>query len=99
MITIHNEVTIDVGTMDDHPITLWLVSYGPRPDAEETDYWPLVVEALRSFCARQGWLLETGDDPYREKSLAVFAGGFGWPTHPHGNDEFGDEFSDALDRD
>jgi len=79
MITIHNEVTIDVGTMDDHPITLWLVSYGSQPGSQTVDYWPQVVEALRSFCARQGWLLECGDDPYSERSLAIFAGGFGWP--------------------
>lgn len=97
MISILNEVTIDLGTMDEQSITLWLVSYGPRPAQDTPDYWPMVVEALRSFCARQGWLLETGDDPYREKSLAVFAGGFGWP--PRGDeDDFEDDFNDDDER-
>lgn len=94
MITIHNEVTIDVGAMDDHPITLWLVSYGPQPDMQTKDYWPLVVEALGSFCARQGWLLECGDDPYRDKSLAIFAEGFAWPP-----DDVDDLFDDSFDED
>ena len=95
MITIHNEVTIDVGAMDDYPITLWLVSYGPRPDPQTVDYWPLVVDALRHFCARQGWLLECGDDPYQEKSLAIFAEGFAWP--PYGADDPFDDSGDDED--
>ncbi len=92
MITIHNEVTIDVGTMERPPITLWLVSYGSQPKTDEPDYWPKVVEALRSFCANQGWLLECGDDPYHEKSLPLFTQGFFWP--PDGDDE---ESNDELD--
>lgn len=91
MISIHQEVTIDLGTMDEQSITLWLVSYGSRSKKAERVYWPMVAEALRSFCARQGWLLECGDDPHREKSLPLFSQGFFWPPDSDGS-EFDDEF-------
>ncbi len=86
MITIHNEVSIELGDPQEQTLTLWLVSYGsPRDTGKQPDYWPMFVEALSHFCARRGWLLETGDDPYRDKSLAVFAEGFSWP--PEQSDE------------
>lgn len=87
MITIHKEITIDLGTADEACLTFWGVSYGPPPNANRDadtgadmpDYWPVVLEALRRFCAHQGWLLECGDDPYQERSLALFGEGFFWP--------------------
>lgn len=82
MINIHQEVTIDVGDPQEQTLTLWLVSYGSPADDRTKDIWPAVVELLRRACAHQGWLLECGDDPYREKSLAVFAEGFSWPVDP-----------------
>ena len=91
MITIHNEITIDMDTPHEQTITLWRVSYGAPPEPPEPDDWPMLVEALRSFCARRGWLLETGDDPYQEKSLAVFAGGFSWPLHDNDDSRETDE--------
>jgi hypothetical protein len=79
MINIHQEVTIDVDGSRDHTLTLWLVSYGSPRDDKTMDMWPAVVELLRRVCAKQGWLLECGGDPYSEKSLALFAEGFAWP--------------------
>ncbi len=68
MIRIMNEVTIYMSDADEQPLALWLVAYGPPQDmGEQHDDWPIFVEALSDFCARQGWLMETGDDPYREK--------------------------------
>lgn len=83
MITIHNEVTIDVGVLHEQTITLWLVSYGLPEEMDGPDYWPQVVEALRYFCAQQGWLLECGSDPYDEMSFDVFAPGFSLPLKGH----------------
>jgi len=88
MITIHNEVTIELGDVHEQTLTLWLVTYGtPQDINERPDYWPMFVEALSHFCARKGWLMETGEDPYREKSLSVFAEGFSWPPDEEDEDE------------
>lgn len=84
MITIHNEITIDVGAMDDQPITLWLVSYGNKPGSAVRRYWPRILNVLRHALAEEGYLLEAGDDPYHEDSLAVFAQGFSSPLQRGG---------------
>lgn len=78
--TIHivNEVTIDMGAEDGESLSLWLVHYGRIPKQQQ-DRWNLFLQKLARCCGEQGWLLEVGDDPYQEKSLAVFAGGFGTP--------------------
>ncbi len=82
MINIHQEVTIDLAGDRDHTLTLWLVSYGSPKEDPTPVIWPAVAELLRRACAQQGWLLECGDDPHNEKSLATFAEGFPWPTDP-----------------
>lgn len=80
MINIHQEVTIDVDGSPEHTLTLWLVSYGSPLEDKTRRVWPAVLELLRRACADKGWLLECGGDPYREKSLAIFADGFAWPS-------------------
>ena len=76
-ITILNELSIDLDG-ESPGLTLWLVSY-EKPLPGDHDRWEKFVAALGHFCARHGWQLEHGDDPYREKSLAIFAEGFSRP--------------------
>lgn len=95
MITIHNEVTISLSDPQQQDMTLWLVSYGTPAHAKMLADWHGVIEVLRRYCAQRGWLLETGDDPYQEKSLAVFDGGFSWPPD---DDESHDDVLDQARR-
>lgn len=94
MITIHNEVTIDAGYPGEETVTLWLVSYGGKSEQNVPEHWPILVNALRQFCGLQGWLLEAGDDPYHEKSLALFAEGFSWPQESDNDADDDDESFD-----
>lgn len=77
MITIHDELTIEPGDFSGAPITLWLVDYEGRKRAELHPEWPRILAYLKRVCALQGWLLECGDDPYRERSLGNLVPGFG----------------------
>jgi hypothetical protein len=82
-IRILNEISIDLDG-ETPALTLWLVAYGEMQDGDQ-DRWEMFITALEHFCGRQGWQLERGDDPYREKSLAIFAQGFSSPDSDLGD--------------
>ncbi|MEM7125670.1 MAG: hypothetical protein AAF702_05050 [Chloroflexota bacterium] len=79
MIQIHQELTIDQGDDVHQPITLWLVSYGQPPTPAEAEQTARFIQQLNQWCFAQGWHFESGDDPYQEKSLRIFDGGFSSP--------------------
>lgn len=80
MLTVHTEITIEVGDFSDPPITLWLVSYGPATAQNVPQDLPKVLTVLRRACAKQGWLLECEhDDSYRNRNPNLFSQGFLWP--------------------
>lgn len=58
MITIHEEITIDLGDSAEEIITLWLVTHGTWPESDIADRRDLFLDALRRLCVRQGWLIE-----------------------------------------
>jgi len=79
MIQIHQELCIEQGDVEAQPITLWMVSYGDTLSASEMAQTQHFIERLRCWCLAQGWRLDGGDDPYQEKSLRIFDGGFSSP--------------------
>jgi hypothetical protein len=80
MLTIHTEITIEMGDFSEHPITLWVVSYGPPSKKQLKKDLPAVLNVLRRSCANQGWLMESEhDDTYRNENPNVFSQGFLWP--------------------
>ncbi|MCB0079503.1 MAG: hypothetical protein KDE47_01160 [Caldilineaceae bacterium] len=78
MIQIYRELTVETGDESEEAITLWLVSYQQLSHAAGRRTHTF-IEALARWCLAQGWLLETGDDPYREQSLRIFGGAFSLP--------------------
>lgn len=62
--TIHEEITIDLGDADEEIIHLWLVTYGTWPENEISERRDRLLEALQLLCARQGWLLECGQEHF-----------------------------------
>ena len=54
MITIMNEISVDVGFQTERIITLWLVAYGPQPEGGELDAWEFVCTRYGRVLCRAG---------------------------------------------
>ena len=78
MIQVHNELNVDLGD-DGDSLSFWLVTYGPPPCPAALQKADAFIHALALWCLSEGWELECGDDPYQEKSLRIFDGGFSSP--------------------
>lgn len=86
MISILNELTLEIGdATSEEEVTLWLVNYGEQPSRHRQRRTRAFIDAFSRWCLSQGWLLETGDDPYLEQSLRIFGGdGFSLPEPESG---------------